>query len=121
MSEPLLSIRNHHAPTCGDPPIVNSDDPNVYIGYFENEHGEQWIFTGDRTTRRVELCGGDAGWTKTYAVTHDGVEAWNYHTRADLRCPSGESGRLTFIRLLGTPAKHNLRSHQHDSFLVERF
>jgi hypothetical protein len=34
MSEPLLSIRNHHAPACGDPPIVNSDDPNVYIGYF---------------------------------------------------------------------------------------
>ena len=75
MSEPLLSIRNYHAPACGDPPIVNSDDPNVYIGYFENEHGEQWIFTCDRTTRRVELCGGDAGWTKTYAVTHDGVEA----------------------------------------------
>ena len=45
MSEPLLSIRNHHAPACGDPPIVNSDDPHVYIGYFENEHGEQWIFT----------------------------------------------------------------------------
>jgi hypothetical protein len=22
MSEPLLSIRNQHAPTCGDPPIV---------------------------------------------------------------------------------------------------
>jgi hypothetical protein len=75
MSEPLLSIRNHHAPACGDPPIVNSDDPNVYIGYFENEHGEQWIFTCDRTTRRVELRGGDAGWTKTYAVTQAGVEA----------------------------------------------
>jgi hypothetical protein len=75
MSEPLLSIRNHHASASGDPPIVKSDDPNVYIGYFENEHGEQWIFTCDRTTRRVELRGGDAGWTKTYAVTPDGDEA----------------------------------------------
>ena len=45
MSEPLLTIRNHHSPTCGDPPIVNEEDRDTYIGYFENQHGEQWVFT----------------------------------------------------------------------------
>src|SRR5262245_33511329 len=38
MSEPLLSIRNHHAPACGDPPIVRADDTALYVGYFENAH-----------------------------------------------------------------------------------
>ena len=62
MSEPLLRIRNHHTVACGDPPIVNGDDPNLYIGYFENLYGEQWIFTYDRKTKKAELLGGDAGW-----------------------------------------------------------
>ena len=62
MSEPLLRIRNHHTVACGDPPIVNSDDPDLYIGYFENMHGEQWVFTYHRTTKKAELLGGDAGW-----------------------------------------------------------
>lgn len=68
MSEPLLRIRNHHAATCGDPPIVNGDDGRVYIGYFENPYGEQWIFTYDRTTRRAELRGGDVGWNRINIV-----------------------------------------------------
>ncbi len=42
MSDPLPTIRNHHSPGSGDPPIV-SDDDNVYVGYFENAHGEQWV------------------------------------------------------------------------------
>jgi hypothetical protein len=68
MSEPLLRIRNHHAPGCGDPPIVNDDDPDLYIGYFENPHGEQWIFTYHRKTKKAELRGGDAGWKTIFDV-----------------------------------------------------
>jgi hypothetical protein len=68
MSEPLLRIRNHHLPACGDPPIVNSDDSAIYIGYFENPHGEQWIFTYDRQARKAELRGGDVGWNETFSV-----------------------------------------------------
>ena len=68
MSEPLLRIRNHHTPECGDPPIANSDDPNIYIGYFENPYGEQWIFTYDRETAAAELRGGDIGWNTTIPV-----------------------------------------------------
>lgn len=50
MSEPLLQIHNRHVVACGDPPIVNSDDPHVYIGYFQNAFGEQWIFTSNSKT-----------------------------------------------------------------------
>jgi len=69
MSEPLLKIRNHHAATCGDPPIINGDESHLYIGYFENEHGEQWIFTRDRKTGIATLRGGDIGWNTAIDVT----------------------------------------------------
>ena len=68
MSEPLLSIHNHPAPACGDPPIVRADDPALYVGYFENAHGEQWVFTYHRGTKVAELRGGDAGWNRVFAV-----------------------------------------------------
>ena len=31
---------------------VAGDDPNVYLGYFENAFGEQWVFSFDRATKR---------------------------------------------------------------------
>ncbi|HEY2253224.1 MAG TPA: hypothetical protein VGH74_19255 [Planctomycetaceae bacterium] len=66
MSEPLLRISNHHTPSCGDPPIVDANDPAVYVGYFANRYGEQWIFTYDRRTKTAELRGGDVGWNTRY-------------------------------------------------------
>ncbi len=71
MSEPLLSIRNNHAPSCGDPPIIRNN-AKCYVGYFENCYGEQWIFTFERETRIGTLRGGDVGWTRHYQV-RDGV------------------------------------------------
>jgi len=68
VSDPLLKIRNRHTVACGDPPIINSDDPNVYIGYFENAFGEQWVFNFDRVTRKAELRGGDIGWNSVHEV-----------------------------------------------------
>ena len=68
MSEPLLKIRNHHAASCGDPPIVASDAAYCYIGYFESRHGDQWIFTLDRKTGVAKLRGGDAGWNSEFNV-----------------------------------------------------
>lgn len=35
----------------------------MYVGYFENRYGEQWIFTYDRRSRTARLRGGDAHWT----------------------------------------------------------
>ncbi|TWU07815.1 hypothetical protein [Stieleria varia] len=69
MSEPLLKIPNHHAATCGDPPIINGEESHLYIGYFENKHGEQWIFTRDRKTGIATLRGGDIGWNTPIALT----------------------------------------------------
>lgn len=68
MSGSLLQIRNHHSVACGDPPIINSDDRNVYLGYFENAFGEQWVFSFDRATGKAELRGGDIGWNTVHEV-----------------------------------------------------
>ncbi len=70
MSEPLLKIRNHHIPESGDPPIVDGETGNVYIGYFENSHGEQWIFTFDRDSGSATLRGGDVGWNEKFDVAN---------------------------------------------------
>ncbi len=68
MSDPLLSIRNHHAPYCGDPPIVDECSGDVYIGYFANSQGEQWIFTRNRVTGEATLRGGDIAWNTVHNV-----------------------------------------------------
>ena len=73
MSEPLLKIRNRHSGSCNDPPIVASDEEHSYISYFENRHGEQWIFTVDRKTRAATLRGGDAGWNSQLHVVDGAV------------------------------------------------
>lgn len=74
MSEPLLRIRNHHSTACGDPPIVSDEDPDIYIGYFENRYGEQWLFTCHRKTGKVELRGGDIDWNTVHKVENGTVE-----------------------------------------------
>jgi hypothetical protein len=70
MPEPLLKISNHHSGSCGDPPII-ADDKDTYIGYFENEHGEQWVFTFNRKTKKAELRGGDIGWNEVCEIGGD--------------------------------------------------
>jgi hypothetical protein len=69
MSEPLLTIYNRHAATCGDPPIVSSaGNRSTCVGYFENVHGEQWIFTFDRVAGVGLLRSGDIGWNTLLSV-----------------------------------------------------
>lgn len=70
MADPLLKISNHHVPASGDPPIVDGEVGNQYIGYFENSFSEQWIFTYDYTTRSATLRGGDIGWNEKIDVTN---------------------------------------------------
>ena len=72
MSEPLLQIRNHHVAACGDPPVITGANPHVYVGYFENPYGEQWVFTYDHKSKKAELRGGDIGWNSRCEVI-DGV------------------------------------------------
>jgi hypothetical protein len=52
---------------CGPPPSIDATDK--YVGYFENSHGEQWIFIGDSETGKAVIRGGDCGWEREYKVS----------------------------------------------------
>jgi hypothetical protein len=53
------------------PPAFSNEAADLYIGYFENGSGEQWIFTFNRATREAILRGGDVDWGTAHIV-HDG-------------------------------------------------
>ena len=61
MSEMILTIHNRHPAACGFPPAFSTDAARLYIGYFQNRHGEQSIFTFNRASGEVRLRGGDVG------------------------------------------------------------
>ena len=71
MSEPILTIYRHDTTGSGTPPALNNEAADIYIGYFENRYGEQWIFTFNRVTREAMLRGGDIDWGIAHPV-HDG-------------------------------------------------
>jgi hypothetical protein len=68
MSEPLFLMRNQHVSSCGEPPCYTNDVAGRYHGYFENRHGDQWVFVYDRAIGQGTLRGGGAGWTERYEV-----------------------------------------------------
>jgi hypothetical protein len=84
MSEPLLTIRNYHSAACGDPPIVTEEGHETYVGYFENQHGERWIFTCNRVTGEAILRGGDTGWNKPWPVVDGKVDGLNLNREEQL-------------------------------------
>jgi len=69
MTQPLFKVANHHAPDCGEPPGVDGDSGDAYYGYFENEYGEQAIYTYNHATGEATLRMGDAGWERNYRVS----------------------------------------------------
>ena len=74
MSAPMLTIHNRHSAACGIPPAFSTKATDLYIGYFENRHGEQWIFTCNRATAEASLRGGDAGWDNAHPVRDGRVD-----------------------------------------------
>jgi hypothetical protein len=70
----MLTIHNRHPAACGIPPAFSTEAADLYIGYFENRHGEQWIFTFNRATREASLRGGDAGWARAHPVRDGRVD-----------------------------------------------
>jgi hypothetical protein len=74
MEQAILTIYNRHTEACGPPPAVSNESPDVYVGYFENRYGEQWIFTYDRRTRTAILRGGDTHWAATHVVLDGEVD-----------------------------------------------
>jgi hypothetical protein len=97
----MLRIHNHHTANCGDPPIVDGDDPALYIGYFVNPFGEQWIFTYHRETKRAELRGGDVGWNERFVVkegTADRLTLGQEEAAWLAACWRAATGRSTMSR-----------------------
>lgn len=74
VSAPILTIYNQHTAACGAPPALSNESGDLYIGYFANRYGEQWIFTFDRATREARLRGGDADWGSAHVVRDGRVE-----------------------------------------------
>jgi hypothetical protein len=70
---PLFSVRNHHSAECGSPPHIDDRSTSQYLGYFENQHGEQAVFVYDRDTRQAVVYVGDAGWDAPYGVVDGAV------------------------------------------------
>jgi hypothetical protein len=69
---PLFQVRNHHSAAPGPPPHIDDVRSNQYLGYFENQYGEQAVFVYDRDSSQALLYLGDAGWETSHTVV-DGV------------------------------------------------
>ena len=66
----VFVAHNNHDERCGPPPrLRNTENPGLYHGYFENRHGEQFVFTFDRATGTGTVSGGDLGWGDPKAFT----------------------------------------------------
>ena len=65
---------NQHTAACGTPPALSNESGDLYIGYFANRSGEQWIFTRDRATDAASLRGGDVDWATVHVVRDGRVE-----------------------------------------------
>ncbi len=70
---PLFQVRNHHSAASGTPPHIDDSRPGQYLGYFENEHGEQAVFVYERDSSRAIVYQGDAGWETPHAVIDGAV------------------------------------------------
>ena len=69
---PILQIYNRNTASCGTPPRVE-ERPEQYLGYFENEYGEQMIFLFDQDNETGRLYAGDAEWETPYEVVNGQV------------------------------------------------
>lgn len=74
MREPILTLKNNHLPTYGLPPAIEHNPQTMYLGYYQNSQGHQFIFQFDFDTGQAILVCGDADWDKTFPVLNGRVE-----------------------------------------------
>lgn len=74
MDKPFFIMSNAHVSSCGVPPVISNNESNNYFGYYENEHGEQWVFIFNRTDGIAKLRGGDLGWDNVFKVIDGKVD-----------------------------------------------
>ena len=70
---PLFQVLNHHTATSGRPPHIDDLRPNQYLGYFENQYGEQAVFVYDHDSSKAIIYMGDAGWETSHPVVDGAV------------------------------------------------
>lgn len=65
----VITVHNKQVESCGEPPnIVSKSGDGKYIGYFENQHGEQVTLVYDFEKKLGILRMGDAVWENEYTV-----------------------------------------------------
>lgn len=69
MANFIFAVRNHHLAGSGNPPaIIDEPGSSVFRSYFENEHGEQWIFVHDFKSGASTIRSGDCGWQRPLTI-----------------------------------------------------
>lgn len=72
-NKPIFLMYSNHIKESGRPPEYTNENSGDYFGYFENVHGEQWIFSYNRKEKKGELRGGDIGWENPVEVINGQV------------------------------------------------
>lgn len=62
----VLTVANRHVKGCGKPPELVAG--GKYVAYFENQYGEQLVFTYDWRKKEGKLWHGDCGWDQPIDV-----------------------------------------------------
>lgn len=62
----VLTVANRHIKGCGKPPELVAG--GKYVAYFENQLGEQLVFTYDWHKKEGKLWHGDVGWDQPIDV-----------------------------------------------------
>jgi hypothetical protein len=75
MKSDIFTIENNHVLSCGQIPKIDKD--NKYLGYYENEFGEQFFFIGDYVNKNAIIRGGDFGW-ETEIEINLGMKNFDY-------------------------------------------
>ncbi|WP_282126970.1 restriction endonuclease [Marinifilum flexuosum] len=75
MKADIFTINNRHISSCGTIPEIDKKDK--YLGYFENEYGEQTFFIGDYKDKSAVIRGGDFGWETEIKISL-GMQEFNY-------------------------------------------
>ena len=67
MRDDIFTIENSHIKASGKIPRI--DKEGKYLGYYENEHREQFFFIGDHERKKAIIRGGDFGWEEEIEIS----------------------------------------------------
>ena len=100
---PLFHGRNRHSAESGTPPHIDDLRPGQYLGYFENDYGEQALFVYARDSRQAILYLGDAGWQTPHAVVDGGVPELVLELQSRVAALVPKLADVVGVRCEGTP------------------